>query len=327
MPFVKGDKYKSFILGEDTETFGPGKKMEIPSPEDFYKSLEREFFRCHGDLWKGYKKLCAYDASENKNSFCGNNVVYQYYWEGLLATRYKGGKTLMETYKADPQKYWERVCKMDRRKGKPPSVRDAYELNKAITFFKPTTAKFLVQKYTEPGAIVFDPCAGWGGRILGTLSAGRRYTGCDTNPKVKEYAEKMVQDLRDGGNHLPEGQVFNMSCLDYPVCLKTDQNEGGSFDFAFTSPPYGNLEVYEGMGIFTDDDDYYKNFLIPMINRCRQLVKAGGSVAINVSPTIYDKLIHNYDYPECLEIIDFLQQLGQKSGKKKDFVYVWRSTN
>tara|TARA_R110000787_G_scaffold10063_3_gene34518 strand:- start:5330 stop:6274 length:945 start_codon:yes stop_codon:yes gene_type:complete len=314
MPYVKGDKHKCFILGQETETFGKGTPLAILSPEAFYRELGlTEFFMSITSIEKSYKALCAYDATQNRNSFCGNPLVYCFYWEGLLATRYKGGKTLMETYATDPAKYWERVCKMDRRKGKPPSVRDAYELNKAITFFKPSTAKHLVQRFTEPGAVVFDPCAGWGGRILGTLSAGRRYVGCDTNPKVKVYADTMLSVL-----NIPEGQgtINTCSCLEWIPDYQ--------YDFAFTSPPYSNLEVYEEMVEFVDDDDYFIGFLIPMINTCLNFVKDGCPVAINVSEKIYNTLVGKYEYPECVEKIDFLQQMGQQSGKKKDYVYIWR---
>ena len=316
--YIKGDKHKSFILGEDTETFGKGTKLIIPTTPIFYDQLRQEFQQSGSAPKSQFLALKKYDASTNKNSFCGNKIVYQFYWEGLLATRYKGGKTLMETYDTDPAKYWERVCKMDRRKGFPPSVRDAYELNKAITFFKPSTAKHLVERFTEPGAIVFDPCAGWGGRVLGTLSADRRYVGCDTNPRIKETLGEMLEAI---GVDAQFAQINTCSCLDYiiPDDLNVDQ-----FDFAFTSPPYSNLEVYEEMSPFVDDDDYYKNFLIPMISQCLELVKSASAVAINVSPKIYEKLTGHYGYPECQEKIDFCQQMGQQSGKKADFVYVWR---
>ncbi len=312
------DKYKCFILGEATETFGEGQKMDIPDSFIFRGMLTEEFEMTPEEAKKEWTKLVKYDASQNKNSFCGNKLVYAYYWEELLATRYKGGKTMMEIYDADPEKYWGRVCKMDRRKGKAPSARDAYELNKAITFFKPTTAKHLVERFTKPGEKVFDPCAGWGGRLLGTLSAGRTYIGCDTNPAIEGMGDHMVKILQQDEEILPGcfHSIYNKSCLDFDVPWKVD--------FAFTSPPYANLEVYSGMKIFVDDDDYYKNFLIPMIQKCLSMVKPGCAVAINVSPQIYEKLVSAYSFPECVEKIDFLQQMGQQSGKKKDFVYVWR---
>lgn len=317
------DKYRCFMLGENTETFGEGKKMEIPDSFLFRGMLTEEFEITPEEAKKEWKKLVKYDASQNKNSFCGNKLVYAYYWEELLNTRYKGGKTMMEIYDQDPEKYWGRVCKMDRRKGKAPSARDAYELNKAITFFKPSTAKHLVQRFTPENGVVFDPCAGWGGRLLGTLSCGREYIGCDTNPHIVGMAEAMTEAI--GGIGQYAYTIHNKSCLDW-----SNEADGEKFDwadFAFTSPPYGNLEVYTGMKIFVDDEDYYKNFLIPMIMKCLRIVKPGCPVAINVSPQIYMKLTDVYEFPVCCEKIDFLQQMGQQSGKKKDYVYIWYRQN
>ncbi len=312
------DKYNCFILGEDTETFGTGMKMDIPTPSLFLKALGHEFHLSPSGAKSEYKKLLAYDASTNKNSFCGNKIVYAYYWQGLLATRYKNGKTLMETYETDPQKYWERVCKMDRRKGRAPSARDAYELNKAITFFKPSTAKFLVSHFCDADMKVFDPCAGWGGRMLGTLSAGCKYFGCDTNPAIAEYAKKMLSDLSTGQIETlyEDANIFTGSCFLY--------HHLHTYDMVLTSPPYGNLEVYEGMNPFKDDDEYYKSFLIPMIEMCLTLVWVGRPVCINISPKIYETLTGKYGFRECDEKINFLQQMGQQMGKKQDYVYVWR---
>ncbi len=328
MPYIKGDKYKCFILGEDTETFGPGAKMEIPSRGDFYLALLDELSMELGERKKEYNKLCKYDASQNKNSFIGNKIVYHYDKVGLIETRYKGGPNLIEIYEKDPQKYWERVCKMDRRKGKEPTIRDAYELNKAITFFKPTTAKHLVQRFcglgtAESNKRVFDPCAGWSGRLLGTLSAGHIYTGCDTNPIIKKRTDALLNYLHDNklitDQQWEDCNVFHRSCVEPPPA-----EEVGSADFSFTSPPYNNLEVYNGMKVFVDDDDYYINFLIPMIKMMLHMVKPACWVAVNVSPKIYDTLVGKYEYPECEDRIDFLQQMGQQSGKKKDYVYCWQ---
>ena len=41
--FIKGDKHKCFILGEDTETFGPGQKMEFLPPHGFLAELRLDF--------------------------------------------------------------------------------------------------------------------------------------------------------------------------------------------------------------------------------------------------------------------------------------------
>ena len=73
---------------------------------------------------------------------------------------------------------------------------------------------------------------------------------------------------------------------------------------------------------FKDKHDYYTNFLLPMMKKCEEMVKPGGHIAINISPGIYAVLTNTYEYRECDMKIDFLQQMGQKSGKKKDYTYV-----
>ena len=298
------DKTKCFMLGEDTETYGKGKKIDIPDVGKI-KEMLIEDFNC--DTLEEWLKLIAYDASKNKNSFAGNKLVWKYYFLPLSETRYKNQKTFWERYEANPQKAWMDVCKMDRRKKQPPGVRDVWEKNRAITFFKPSTAKHLTQYFQAKK--VFDPCAGWGGRSLGVVSAGASYTGFDTNPKVKESHDQMWKDI--GGWEIP-------STIHTESCLTAEHING--YDLALTSPPYGNLEVYEGMTPFTSDDDYFKNFLIPMLEVCEATSSCS---AINISPKIYEKLTTTYGYRECDIKIDFKQQLGQKQGKKQDYVYVW----
>jgi hypothetical protein len=305
------DKTKCFMLGEDTETYGEGKKIDIPDLQKIKEMLIEDFNCITLEEWL---KLLAYDASKNKNSFAGNKLVWKYYFLPLSETRYKNQKTFWERYEADPQKAWMDVCKMDRRKKQPPGVRDLWEKNRAITFFKPSTAKYLTQHFEAKK--VFDPCAGWGGRSLGVVSAGASYTGFDTNPKVKESHDQMWKDI--GGWEIPS-HIINES-FEHAEVLTAILSEG-EYDLALTSPPYGNLEVYEEMTPFKDDDDYYKNFLIPMLELCDKMCKVS---AINVSPKIYEKLTTTYGYRECDEKIDFKQQLGQKQGKKQDYVYIWR---
>jgi hypothetical protein len=39
---------------------------------------------------------------------------------------------------------------------------------------------------------VFDPCAGWGGRLLGAMARDIDYTGIDTNTNLRDaYTELM----------------------------------------------------------------------------------------------------------------------------------------
>ena len=44
---------------------------------------------------------------------------------------------------------------------------------------------------------VFDPCIGWGGRMIGTTCLGEdyHYTGCEPFTKTFQGLEKMVKDM------------------------------------------------------------------------------------------------------------------------------------
>jgi len=310
----KGDKHKAFILNEKTETFGEPPNMEVPKWQDVIEEVRdnnKQNINCSNNHpLELYFKLKKYDATDNKRSFAGNKVIYRYFTECLLKTRYKGGKTQQEKFEEDPKKMWERVCKMDRRKGFPPSPKDIFELNRTITFFKPTIAKHLCIKFNPTS--VLDPCAGWGGRMLGSVSAGVKYTGYDTNEELKIPYENMIKDLK-----LDNAEIIFQSCLD-------DLNFGGlEYDLVLTSPPYENLEIYEGMKPFNNNDEFYNNFLIPMIDKCRKNIKPNGKICINISPKMYEKLTIKYMYPEAPNKINFLQQMGKKSGKKEDFIYIW----
>ena len=305
----KGDKYKSFILNEETETFGKPVKMKLPTwaevvadvkPDNHYNYL--------------YKQLEKYDATNNKRSFAGNKLIYKYFTEYMMKTRYKGGKTPQEIYEEDPEKVWGRVCKMDRRKGFPPSPTDIFELNRTITFFKPTIAKHLCVKFNAKS--VLDPCAGWGGRMLGSVSAGAKYTGYDTNEELREPYNNMIKELK-----LKNAEMI------FKSCLEDLDFEGLEYDLVLTSPPYENLEIYEGMKAFDNDDVFYEDFLIPMIDKCRKYIQQNGKVCINISPPMYEKLTKEYMYPEAPDKINFLQQMGKKSGKKEDFIYIWNNNN
>jgi hypothetical protein len=41
---------------------------------------------------------------------------------------------------------------------------------------------------------VQDPCAGWGGRLLGSIAAGATYVGCDPDPRTAAGLRGILAD-------------------------------------------------------------------------------------------------------------------------------------
>jgi tRNA1(Val) A37 N6-methylase TrmN6 len=100
------------------------------------------------------------------------------------------------------------------------------------TMFRPHLAKAIVSSY--PGETVLDPCAGWGGRMLGTVAAGKKYIAFE--PNVETY-NKLIElaEFLDIKNQI---EIYNVGSEHMNSYLAK------KVDIILTSPPYFNLEIY-----------------------------------------------------------------------------------
>lgn len=149
-------------------------------------------------------------------------------------------------------------------------------LNRTPTSFRPAVAKALVQHYAPPGGVVFDPCAGWGGRMMGALVAGGSYVG------VEPVSKTVAALYRLGGRlceHL-EVERSKVRLIESPIQALPD----GALeaDFALTSPPYWTKEVYEGRRERISVDAWVEDFLRPMFEKVRTILRPGARFAVNI---------------------------------------------
>jgi len=259
---------------------------------------------------KDLKNLVKYDASENVRSFAGNKYLYHYQMENLCKTRVKNRPSLCQIMNDDKlyAKLYSKLEKLKRTGTLANRLFEAERFNGAVVFFKPTTAKYIYQKFGAKQ--VLDPTAGWGGRMLGAYALGIEYTGIDTNTNLKPAYDDMILELeRDNLNMIWE------SCLE--VDFSTIE-----YDFVLTSPPYINMEVYENMIPFESDKVFYTEFLIPLLNKCLFHIKNNGWVCFNISPKMYADLL-KHGFRPADEEHDLLQQ--KRLGKdKQDKIYCWK---
>lgn len=112
-----------------------------------------------------------------------------------------------------------------------------------VSYFKPHLAKYIVEKYLADYDTVFDPFAGYCGRMLGVLASGKNYYGQDLCDSTVEENVNVYQDL-----YIPfctENKIeINNVCFDL-----TDSTEQTSehFDCLFTCPPYSDIEQWPGV--------------------------------------------------------------------------------
>jgi DNA modification methylase len=141
------------------------------------------------------------------------------------------------------------------------------------TNFPLKTMDLLLQKYTKIGDTYYDPCAGWGVRMLGAARNGVNYIGVDTN-------RELCKNLNVLGENINEIKKFDFTILNHGS--EIDFEIGKKVDFIFTSPPYFNLEQYVDMPKM-GYQDWLNNFVEPMVKNCHKFLKNGGFVAININ--------------------------------------------
>jgi len=137
-----------------------------------------------------------------------------------------------------------------------------------VSVFRPWIAKHIYSELLPNGGIVIDPCMGWGGRLLGTLDGNYKYVGYDLNPNSIKSHHDMRKFIGARIVTEPEFTVADASKIIWP--------DG---DLLFTSPPYDDIECYDGLGVQCEDvTPIYEN-----------IMKFNGVVALNIPKRHHEK--------------------------------------
>lgn len=136
--------------------------------------------------------------------------------------------------------------------------------------FRPIVSKYVCQMYANKGR-VWDPCMGYGGRILGAAAAGvSSYVGTDIEPAIVSGNLGLVRALDLRGYRVLEHRAETF-------------DPGPNLDLVFTSPPYFDLEVYGPAPIrYGSPQEWVREFLRPVIHRAASRLKLGGHLVLNL---------------------------------------------
>lgn len=166
--------------------------------------------------------------------------------------------------------------------GPRPSYEQIYEelwsKTKMCSTFPVMVAKAVIDLF-KPSR-VFDPCAGWGDRMLACIAAEIPYIGVDPNKDLQKGYQSMID-------------LFDLNPDDYKVIPSpfedlTNLGELGKFPLIFTSPPFFNMEEYSDDDTqsnikFPSYDKWKRGFLFPMIKKSIQLLDKNGKLVIYVN--------------------------------------------
>lgn len=126
-------------------------------------------------------------------------------------------------------------------------------LHMGYTSFNSSLMRQVIEKYNVKS--VYDPCAGWGERMMTCGKLGVSYEGCDINSELFAGYEKLVK-LIDGFK---------------PVLHNNDsanQLVTGDADAVITCPPYKNIEVYSDNGAENLSDEEFAAWWSDVVKNC-----------------------------------------------------------
>jgi len=247
-----------------------------------------------------YKKICEFkpDITINEifnNSSLGTDISKFFCSKSFFSTTEYKKQNMIEIYNDDIllKKISHNRLGLDwlddDEKG--PGINEAFNLRTKMfiqamrsmrliiqtSVFKPTAAKYLTEKYSNENDHIYDYSAGFGARMLGTISANRQYTGVDplTIPeliKMKDFLNIKATLINDMSEN-----------------VKLKEN---SFDLSFSSPPYYNQEVYSNdqSQAYNKGEDYFYNiYWRKTLENIKYMLKPNKYFILNVSN--YPKMI------------------------------------
>ena len=202
--------------------------------------LEKENFYFNytdDELKTDWNKLCAWTTTENfinSTSRLGMKLS-EHYCPNFYDIENSNGVSYKSLWTS---KNLEKILRWNRKSHSTPYLS---EIKRGIyfccgltknTMYRPQMMKLACLRYGVKR--VLDPCAGWGGRMLGAVSSCAHYTAFEPNTETFSNLNKIV-------NFLGIQNQVTLICDD---ARNMKQYNIPSVDMVLTSPPYFDLEVY-----------------------------------------------------------------------------------
>ena len=202
------------------EIFNWCREVEFPYPEYNNKILQTSF-----------KSILKADINKfNMRARYGDKII-NYFHPSLFKAKVDKHLSPYEAWQDDnllkkciKNRIIYKGCNLDRSK-----VLAGFSISKIapkISIFNPYLAKYIVEKYLNNYDVIFDPCSGYSGRMLGTCSLNKKYIGQDINPITVEESNNIIA-------------YFNLNAK---VKVKNLLEDSGNYPCLFTCTPYKNKE-------------------------------------------------------------------------------------
>lgn len=257
-------------------------------------------------------------------------IILSYFMPHLFESNAAGRESATEFWKSDTNlyklvrnrfKHAEKISDATFRRG-------LRILCKLPTNFNPSLMRHLCEKYgPKKDGIIYDFCAGWGGRLIGANFAKNiaKYIGLDPSTKTYQGLNKIKQWLEEEYLNLIEFELHQQCAEDFQLEEECD--------LIITSPPYFTKEIYstevtQSHLKFPEYQLWFEQFLLKSIEHAWSKLKVGGKMLLSVSDSehcqIYSDLKKQLSYPL---VIDWRVQYTQiYTDKFFEHVLVYQKT-
>ena len=233
-----------------------------------------KFFEKKIDVPKEYnhlknEKVCPDKITAQKTSK-SNSIIRKYMPHICEVEDHRGSNILKLWTKENITKAFKSLDKPNRTVNSQFSeFKRAIKFN-PVTIYSPIMTRSIIKDLDCK--TVFDPCIGWGGRMIGATCLGTdyHYTGCEPFTKTYDGLENMVKELNI------ENQV---TLYNKGVETVLEELNDNRYDMCLTSPPYFDLEVYshedtQSIKKYKTYEEWIEYFIKPIIEYvCSHITK------------------------------------------------------
>ena len=304
------------LSDDEFETILPTLASELENVDYHSNYSDSELYKD----WDNLRKWNARVDSISSTQRTGMKLC-EHFFPNFYDIENKKGDSFKKLWKAQNL---EKVLRWNRKSHSTPYLSELkrgiyfnFKLAKS-TMYRPQMAKIVV---TNLGAKrVLDPCAGWGGRMMGVVAAGAEYVAFEPNTETYNGLMELIEFLGIGD----KVRIIKDSALEM------NKYDIGEFDLILTSPPYFDLEVYshEDTQSIKGCDTYkvwVDRFLTPLINSAINHLKENGWSCWNVHNVGKMKMIDDVknihkDYPnqKVFSVTSSKRQTNQNTKDKKN---------
>ena len=227
--------------------------------------------------WKNLQEFKTIGTTINSTSRVGLKLC-EHFFPNFYDIEMKKGKSFNNLWKKD------NLIKILRWNRKSHSTPYLSELKRGVyfccgltknTMYRPQMAKMICDTYKPE--IVLDPCAGWGGRMLGVVASGARYIAFEPNTETFDNLNSLAKFL----------QIEDRVMLICDDALQMEKYNIPKVDLVLTSPPYFDLEIYthestQSITTHSTYNEWSEHFLKELIKLCLNKLRPNGVSCWNV---------------------------------------------